>query len=292
VTRERVAAYVVELQAERAPYTVLSRIRELNDALRVMAPESDWGWLRRLYCAFNTRVHPVRDKLSRLRPTDELVVLGERLMDEAEAAQTRSEGRQAVCYRDGLMIMLLAYRPVRLKNLVMMRIGQHLVKAGGRWQILFASEETKSRRAFEGPLPKALEHRLERYLDHYRPVLMRGKPPSRRADASTIHPELDALWVSELGAQLEYSALAWRIVLRTQVAFGRSMSPHLFRDAAATSIAVDNPKYIGDASLVLGHADHRTTERYYNRARSLDASIRHAGVLARLRMTLNARPKP
>jgi integrase/recombinase XerD len=288
VTRERVAVYVAELQAERAPYTVLSRVRELYDALRVIAPEGDWKWLSGLYCALNARVRPVREKLPRLRPTAELVALGERLMDEAEAAEKGSVGRQAVCHRDGLMITLLAYRPVRLKNLAMMRIGRHLIKVSGRWQILFASGETKSRRAFEGPLPKALEARLERYLNHHRPVLMLGKRLNRRADGRPIHPELDALWVSELGTQLKYAALEWRIMLRTRAEFGQAVNPHLFRDAAATSIAINNPKHIGDASLVLGHADHRTTERYYNHARSLEASARHAEVLARLRMNLNA----
>jgi integrase/recombinase XerD len=290
VTRERVAAYVAELQADRAPYTVLSRVRELYDALRVIAPEDDWKWLSRLYCALTARVRPVRNKLSRLRPMDELVALGERLMDEAEGAPKSSERRQAVCYRDGLIIMLLAYRPVRLKNLAMMRIDQHLIKVSGRWQVIFADSETKSRRAFEGPLPKALEPRLERYLSRYRPLLMRGNSAGRLADAPPIHPKLDALWVSELGAQLEYSALAWRIVLRTRAEFGQAVNPHLFRDAAATSIAINNPKHIGDASLVLGHADHRTTEKHYNHARSLEASVRHAEMLARLRKTLNANP--
>jgi site-specific recombinase XerC len=51
------------------------------------------------------------------------------------------------------------------------------------------------------------------------------------------HPELDALWVSELGTQLNIGILTNRIVVRTKAAFGRSISPHLFRDCAATSIA-------------------------------------------------------
>jgi hypothetical protein len=45
VTRDRVAAYVAELTPVCAPYTVLCRIRELLDAMRVMAPQTDWAWL-------------------------------------------------------------------------------------------------------------------------------------------------------------------------------------------------------------------------------------------------------
>jgi hypothetical protein len=55
----------------------------------------------------------------------------------------------------------------------------------------------------------------------------------------------------------------------------------LFRDCAATSIAIDNPKHVGDASLVLGHAGHRMTEKHYNHARSLEASRRLARTLVR-----------
>jgi integrase/recombinase XerD len=233
-------------------------------------------------------VRPARDKFSRLKPIDELTALGERLMEEAETASEWSARRPAVAYRDGLMIALLAYRPIRRKNLAMMRLGRHLVKVTGCWQILFAAEETKSHVPYEAVLPSALTPRLERYLDVHRPVLMRGKQADNQANVLPAHSEHDALWVSQRGTQLSIAALAGRIAAHTKAAFGRRVSPHLFRDAAATSIAVDNPKYIGDASLVLGHADHRVTEKHYNHARSLEASRKHAATLAQLRRSLTA----
>jgi integrase/recombinase XerD len=174
----------------------------------------------------------VREKLSRLKPIDELAALGERLMDEAEAASDRSARRRAVAYRDGFMIALLAYRPVRRKNLAMIRLDRHLVKVSSCWQILFAAEETKSCVPYEAVVPSALAPRLERYLDVHRPVLMRGERAGGRPDATPIHPGLDAVWVSELRTQLDQHALACQIVKQTEAAFGRSVSPHLFRDAA------------------------------------------------------------
>jgi integrase/recombinase XerD len=287
VTQVRVAAYIAEMRAERAPYTVLCRVQELYDALRVMAPEGGWEWLAQLYRSLRSRVHPVRDKLSRLKPIDELAALGERLMDEAESAPGWSARRRAVGYRDGLVIALLSYRPVRRKNLAMMRLGRHLVKAGGVWRILFAAEETKSRVPCEAIVPVALAPRLDRYLAEYRPVLMAGEQAADRAPQ--IDPELAAVWVSEVGTQLESGALGRRVFVHTRDAFGRGIGPHMFRDAAATSIAVDNPKHIGDASLALGHAGHRTTEKHYNHARSLEASRRHRETLTRLREGLKAK---
>jgi hypothetical protein len=105
---------------------------------------------------------------------------------------------------------------------------------------------------------------------------MDGKGADDRADPRPTNPRLDAVWVSEVGTQLEQHALACRIIKHTKKAFGRSVSPHMFRDAAATSIAVDNPKHIGDAALILGHSGQKMTEKHYNHARSLEASRRHA----------------
>jgi integrase/recombinase XerD len=286
VTRERVGAYIAEMQAKRAPYTVLHRVQGLHDALRVMAPESNWKWLAQLRGSLKTQARPARDKLSRLKPPEELIALGERLMDEAEAAMEGSSRRRAIRYRDGLLIALLAYRPVRRRNLAMMRLHRHLVKVGGSWRIVFAAEETKTHVPYEAVLPAALARRLERYLDAYRPVLLRGEPAGGNPDAPPIRPELDAVWVSEGGIQLSYEAVAFQIVFRTRREFGHSLSPHMFRDCAATAVAVDNPKHVGDASLILGHAEHRTTEKFYNHGRSLEASRRHAAMLASLRESL------
>jgi integrase len=194
----------------------------------------------------------------------------------------------AVRYRDGLLIALLAYRPVRRRNLAMMRLGRHLMKVGGSWRIVFGAEETKTHVPYEAVLLAALGARLERYLDLHRPVLMRGRQEAGNPDAPPIHPELDAVWVSEVGTQLSYQALGIQIFVRTRREFGRGLFPHMFRDCVATAVAVDNPKHIGDASLILGHSEHRTTEKHYNHARSLDASRRHAAMLATLGESLKA----
>ena len=289
VTSERVAAYVTEMRAGLAPYSVLARVQELYDALRVMEPESNWKWLALLRRSLIAQVRPSRDKLSRVKPPQDLIALGERLMDEAEAATEPSATRRAIRYRDGLMIALLTYRPVRRRNLAMMQLGLHLMKVAGSWRVAFAAEETKTHVPFDAVLPAALGPRLERYLDLHRPALLRGWQAHGNPDAPPIHPELDALWVSEDGIQLSYEAVAFQIVFRTRQEFGRGLSPHLFRDCVATAVAIDNPKHIGDASLILGHAEHRTTEKHYNHARSLDASRRHAAMIASLRESLKGK---
>jgi integrase len=194
------------------------------------------------------------------------------------------------------MIAMLSYRPVRLKNFAGMRLGRHVRKVGGNWHILLAADEVKPGVPYQAIVPSALLPKLERYLSVHRPILLRGtrvRDPTNTKVCEREKPNhlnLDAVWVSELGTQLDPHALACRIVRHTKAAFGRSISPHLFRDAVATSIAVDNPKHIGDASLVLGHAGHRTTQKHYNHARSLEASRRLATTLAGLGERLKANP--
>jgi hypothetical protein len=54
---------------------------------------------------------------------------------------------------------------------------------------------------------------------------------------------------------------------------GRPINPYLFRDCAATSVAIDDPRHIGIAWRLLGHRTPKTTEQYYNQARSVEAEL-------------------
>jgi len=75
----------------------------------------------------------------------------------------------AVCYRDGLMIALLALRPVRLRTFSLIRVGTHLRQVGEEWRMVFEGPESKSGRAFEITVPEKLVQSLEYYLQEIRP---------------------------------------------------------------------------------------------------------------------------
>ena len=70
---------------------------------------------------------------------------------------------------------------------------------------------------------------------------------------------------------------------RTKAAFGKALNPHLFRDAAATTIAISSPEHVRSAAPLLGHRTFTTTERHYIQAMGLDAhrrfvnAVRHTG---------------
>jgi site-specific recombinase XerD len=70
---------------------------------------------------------------------------------------------------------------------------------------------------------------------------------------------------------------------RTAEAFGQPINPHLFRDCAATSIAIEDPAHVRTASRLFGHRTLSTTEQYHNQAQSVDAARRWQDFLLRLR---------
>jgi integrase/recombinase XerD len=283
VTRPLVADYVAALSLSCAPYTVVCRLQELYDALRVVAPDEDWRWLAELWMQLGRRAEPVANKRLRLRPASNLVDLGRRMMTSAEQETGWSGRQRAVHYRDGLMIALMAYRPLRLKNFASIVLGVHLVRqSGGRW-LQFPAYGMKAKRPYEVTFPAALVPDLERYLAVHRKALLAG-------ESGQLNPGTDALWVSEVGTMLENGALASRIRKHTKEAFGASLPPHWFSDAAATSIAVEDPRHVRDAHHILGNT-LAMTEKFYNQARTLAASRRHQAMLKALRSSLNGRGK-
>jgi site-specific recombinase XerD len=192
-----------------------------------------------------------------------LVEAGLSLIAEAEASTSMtsliiSRARQV---RNGLMIALLAFCPIRLKNFATLEIGRTFVEIKGRWWIVLPASETKERRADERPVDVMLGGAIERYLTTFRPVLeARGSPSS-------------ALWLSgNDGMPMSYDGIEFTIKTTTLSTVGVDVSPHLFRTSAASTAATRagaNP-YL--ATALLHHTDPAVTDKHYNRASSLTAA--------------------
>ena len=130
---------------------------------------------------------------------------------------------------------------------------------------MLTAAETKTHAPLEMPWPEALIPMLGTWLAMHRPTLA-GQHGRWHQPAGA------ALWLSADGSPMTGMALYDRIIAATRAAFGQGINPHLFRDCAATSVAIDDPAQIGIASQLLGHRSQATTERYYNQAHSLEAA--------------------
>lgn len=274
VLPENVLAYVEDLSAINASSTVVNRIRCLFFMCAVLAPGRDREWLRSIWYNLQRRSVPARDKRARLVEAPELLVYGFELMADAGKASNKTLFERAVQYRDGLLLAFLVARPLRLRNLSAMELGRHLVRTGDDYWILFVAEETKNHRCLELPFPAGLRVHLERYLSHYRPLLFplnRGSRKPVLRDPGECH----SLWVSIQGTPMDARTIYGRVTALTKAKFGRSINPHLVRDAAATAIATYDPQHVGIAMPVLGHSSTKTSQRYYDQSRTIEAMRRH-----------------
>jgi integrase len=275
-TTDHVRAYIAWLSPRLAPLSVLGLMVDLAAYMRVVWPTSPRTHLERATAALQRQAKPVRDKASRLRPTEELVRFGEDLMRSADQCPRNQPVIWLPRFRDGLAIALLALRPLRVRAFVSLQLDEHVRRLGDRWRLIVTPDLSKTHRHWEADVPKRLAAAFERYVQEVRPQLLvyRGRPHGN---------PVRALWVSIDGLPFSPNAMSNIITKRTRMAFGTSLPPHFFRDCAATTLAFDSPASVQLATPLLGHADPRTTQEHYNQAQSLDAGRRHLAALRTLR---------
>jgi site-specific recombinase XerD len=266
VTSTNLEAYISELDTRVRSVTVWNNIYKLRRAAELLSPTTDFSWLAEIEKDLALVKQP-RSKFDRLVLTDRLVEAGLTLMAEAQSF-ARSDFARAKGMRNGLMIALLAFCPIRLKNFAALEVGSTFKEVHGRWWITLPSVTTKSRRPDERCVPELLNRDIVVYLQQCRPVLIRSKSNTA------------ALWISaRTGAQLTKKNLSTLISKVTLAAVGVDVSPHLFRTAAATTAAA----YGGDtpylASALLNHTDPRVTEESYTRPSSVTASKAYAEII-------------
>lgn len=275
-SRDRVSAYLAMLrEVGRADNSVAGRLQQLSNALQVIEPGGDWSWIHRASSRIYSRAAPVRDHVSRMQPAEDVIALGFDLMHEAEHGRFRTPCDRATLYRDGLMVAFLAQRPFRSANLTAITLDRHLQYTGGRWRLFFGDNETKNGEAIACDWPESLVVELERYLAVHREELLKGAP-------KPAHPT-SALWISRRGGPMGAAAVAFQIGDRTREAFGHPINPHAFRHMAATTIATANPEGVTAIKPVLGHTSLNTSEKYYNRAKTLAAGQSLNNTIATLR---------
>lgn len=279
INLEPIRAFISYLERVNASCTVWSRISLLATAVQAMAPEAHLNWMRPVIARLHRKIQPFRLKRHRLVDSAELFAFGADIMREAEAANMQA-WRKALRYRDGLMIALLASRPLRQGNSTPIEIDRHLLHRGDGYQRRFLASETKPRRRLEFPVPAALVGSLDRYLSIHRPVLCLR---SRTGNVTT------RLWVSSTGRPLLVGAVHKQIVKLTLARFGHPINPHLFRDCAATSIAENDPEHVRITKEILGHTTLKTSERYYNHARSQQAVTLYQAHVISMRSRIKVR---
>lgn len=271
-TLPRLRAWLTALD-HTAPMTRLMFIDGVLRVLRAAQPEGDWGAQRRLLAHLKRaagRGDPAR-KRGRVLSSRVLLQAGLHLAGPDAAAMT-NQLQRAEAQRNGTMLALLAAMPIRRRAFAELALGTSLVDQNGQLTIILNEEGTKTGHPWEAAVPDIVADALHRYIAETRPFLM-----ARRAQRH------DKLWVDRRGRPYTPHALSVRVAETTLKLTGHRIPPHLFRDAAATTLAWESPK---DARLirgVLGHASFETAERHYIQARTIEAGRDYAAVLRKLK---------
>lgn len=288
VTPNHVMAYAAARRAQVRDATVRTLLVGLLRGMAVMVPDRDWSWIRRLIASIpDGRAASRQRKQPRLRHTLELLELGVQLTQRAETADMGNPLRQAILFRNGTIIALLALRPIRRKNAVALVIGRHITRTADGWRLTLAAAEVKNREAYDQRVPAEVGALLDRYVAAYRPILLAaGNGRARRESAPY-------LWVTQYGAPPTAAGFAEIVRNETAKAFRKPIPPHFFRDSAMTSWAMDLPKQVRGGKHLLGNRSFAVVESAYNMAGSSDAAGKLQQIIAALRQDTNGRrPTP
>lgn len=250
-------------------------VTRISAAARVLFPDADWTWLQEdalFLIRAGKQEPPARDKTARIVLASELRDLAIRLFDEAD--RRTPSIMSAIACRNTLMMLMLTFKPLRRRNLAELRIRDITFHQGGGAMYV---ERTKNKNPDQHPLPPTVTARVRRFLDRHRPLLPAAKTS-------------DYLWLSCQNGAVTRGSITRIVTELTTRELGKRVSPHLFRDAVATTITEQG----GPTSLVsrmLGQRDPKSADIYRQYAMTTDAARRLEDAIEPYRIPPPARLK-
>lgn len=260
ITRARVRDYLDDLSKTMRPSSVATTLQCLYYAARLLAPGDDWRWLSNVRGSLFAKAQS-RDRFERLVPPAQTLDYGIELMEAALALPSTGARTRELQYRDGLLIALVTLWPIRRRSLAALTVSRHIEIAGDDINLLLHAEDTKSGRPESFAVPSQLAPYLKTYVTEIRPRLIGRRPH-------------DGFWASYGAGALTDGRLYDIVRARLNARFGKDMSLHDFRRAAATYLAIDAPEQVGLVPGLLQHASTEVGEKHYNLANAISASQR------------------
>lgn len=263
VDKERIKEFLVAYEPGRAEATVAAAARGIAYFLRATVPPDGLPWLTKLAHRMVNSAKPSRPKLPRMASIAELINLGCSLMEAGTNRLSKGQISGAYLYRNGLMIAALAARPtLRVKNFSALRLGHTFFREHQVYEVRVPRNQTKTKNLIVFRYPDWLTEPFDVYLDTVRPRLAAGTSGNGEG----------WLWIGRSAGQaLTPTTVTDIISSTTERHIGRRTSSHLFRDCAATDVALLAPVDIGITKDVLGHTTLASSQDHYNQARSFTA---------------------
>jgi len=272
VTLDRLRLWLADL-AHTRPMTRLAFVGNVLRVVCLAEPEQDWRAHMRLKAVLRRIAGPGdrNRKQGRVVSSRLLFEAGVRHATvDAAAATTTLEAMKR--RRNGTMVAVLALIPMRRRAYVRLELGSSLLVQQDRVVISLPEHLTKNGLPWRCEVPEAVTSLLLAYLAEVRPWFLASKALSH-----------NTLWVGDRGAPFADDHFGIKIGDITTRLIGVRVSPHLFRDAAATSLARHSPQAAKLIRPVLSHTSFGTAERHYIQANSLEAGRNHAALIRTLK---------
>jgi len=257
LSRKIIEEYVRWQPASCGGVTLSIYLYHLWLALRSICPSESWSWLRTTSKRVFAQAKRQPEK-HHLVTSETLYALGFDLMD---CVHTKTDTvkkisvTDAMHYRNGLIVALLATVPLRRRTLAVLRLGRHLVRSGNLWTIDIPAEDVKTKRPLEYVISAELSLRIDRYVNEFRP----------RIPGAETH---NCLWASNRGRPMREGIIYATVRQYTRETLGFPVNLHHFRRAAATFWSIRDPVNVRGVKDLLGHASFGTTEKHYIMAQS------------------------
>jgi integrase len=176
-----------------------------------------------------------------------------RLMRDARANLPYAPIKAALTAQIAVGISILAFAPIRLGNLIAIKIDENLIRPGGPgspFWLAFPHYDVKNRVRLDFTFDDELTGLIEEYIHQFRPQLMRGT-------------NSDYLFPGASGAPKTASMFSGQITDRVEDATGLRLTVHQFRHAAAAIYLRHNPGAYEVVKRLLGHRNIQTTINFY-----------------------------
>lgn len=268
VTPELLDAYFHELlDIGNSDYTIIGRFDELQAAMRIMDPRGCYDWITRPNGQSLRDWLPMQKRELQLHHPTDLFLWGLELMEGAR--HLNGPKRRQVQLRDGLLIAMEAFRGLRLRSVLSLRLGDSIDKEAetGIWRLAIRPKDVKNARYIDGTLVDILTPWLDRYVAMERRELLDGN-------------EVAAFWINWGGEPLGEVGLDKRIRWWSTKRFGPdgAFGTHRFRHCLASTLPLVAPEHPALASTLL-RISHGVMRKHYDRSEDVLAFRKyHAAV--------------
>jgi integrase len=183
----------------------------------------------------------------------EVVSLPNALMRQARADQAHAPVKAAVTAQLAVAVAILSFAPVRLTNLVSIKLEENLIKPGGPnspFWLVYPHYDIKNRVNLEFTFDEDLTGLIDEYIHDFRPTLL------RRSNAGWLFPGV-------AGEPKTANMFSTQITERIQKATGLRITVHQFRHACGAIYLKHRPGEYETVKRLLGHRNIQTTINFY-----------------------------